>query len=47
MVIAEYHLNKAGKTYTTDEDIFAPLDKNLGANLKWNTDPGIDGGTLH
>ena len=33
--------------YTTDEDIFAALDKDLGAKLKWNPGPTIDGGTLH
>jgi prepilin-type N-terminal cleavage/methylation domain-containing protein len=33
--------------YTTDEDIFAALDTNLGAKLKWNLGPTIDGGTLH
>jgi prepilin-type N-terminal cleavage/methylation domain-containing protein len=33
--------------YTTDEDVFAALDKNLGAKFKWNPGPAIDGGTLH
>jgi type IV pilus assembly protein PilA len=33
--------------YTTDEDVFAALDKNLGAKLKWNPGPEIDGGTLY
>ena len=33
--------------YTTDADVFAALDKNLGAKLKWNPGPTIDGGTLH
>ncbi len=33
--------------YTTDEDIFAALDTNLGTKLKWNPGPTIDGGTLH
>jgi prepilin-type N-terminal cleavage/methylation domain-containing protein len=33
--------------YTTDADIFAALDKNLGVKLKWNPGPTIDGGTLH
>lgn len=33
--------------YTTDADIFAALDKNLGSKLKWNPGPTIDGGTLH
>ena len=33
--------------YTTDEDVFAALDKNLGAKLKWNPGPAIDGGTLY
>jgi prepilin-type N-terminal cleavage/methylation domain-containing protein len=33
--------------YRTDEDVFAALDKNLGAKLKWNPGPAIDGGTLH
>jgi len=33
--------------YTTDEDVFVALDKNLGAKLKWNPGPTIDGGTLH
>ena len=33
--------------YTTDADVFAALDKNLGAKLRWNPGPTIDGGTLH
>ncbi len=33
--------------YTTDEDVFAALDKNLDAKFKWNPGPAIDGGTLH
>ena len=33
--------------YTTDEDIFAALDKSLGAKFKWNPGPAIGGGTLH
>jgi prepilin-type N-terminal cleavage/methylation domain-containing protein len=33
--------------YTTDEDLFSALDKDLGAKFKWNPGPTIDGGTLH
>ena len=33
--------------YTTDADLFSALDKDLGAKIKWNTGPTIDGGTLH
>jgi hypothetical protein len=33
--------------YTTDADIFAALDKDLGAKFKWEPGPTIDGGTLH
>jgi prepilin-type N-terminal cleavage/methylation domain-containing protein len=33
--------------YTTDEDVFAALDKDLGAKLKWNPGPAIGGGTLY
>ena len=33
--------------YTTDADVFAALDKDLGAKFKWNPGPTIDGGTLH
>jgi hypothetical protein len=33
--------------YTTDEDLFAALDKDLGVKFKWNPGPTIDGGTLH
>ena len=33
--------------YTTDEDLFSVLDKDLGAKFKWNPGPTIDGGTLH
>jgi prepilin-type N-terminal cleavage/methylation domain-containing protein len=33
--------------YTTDEDLFDALDKELGAKFKWDPGPGIDGGTLH
>jgi hypothetical protein len=32
--------------YTTDEDLFSTLDKDLGAKFKWNSGPTIDGGTL-
>jgi len=37
----------SGDGYTMDEDIFAALDKNLGAKLKWDPGPRVDGGTLH
>ena len=33
--------------YTTDADLFAALDKDLGAKFKWNQGPAISGGTLH
>jgi prepilin-type N-terminal cleavage/methylation domain-containing protein len=33
--------------YTTDEDVFAALDKNLGPKFKWDPGPTIEGGTLH
>jgi len=33
--------------YTTDEDVFAALDKDLSARFKWNPGPNIGGGTLH
>jgi len=33
--------------YTSDEDIFTALDKDLSARFKWNPGPTIDGGTLH
>jgi hypothetical protein len=33
--------------YTTDEDVFAVLYKDLDAKFKWNPGPTIDGGTLH
>jgi prepilin-type N-terminal cleavage/methylation domain-containing protein len=33
--------------YSMDEDVFAALDNNFGAKLKWNPGPTIDGGTLH
>jgi prepilin-type N-terminal cleavage/methylation domain-containing protein len=33
--------------YTKDEDVFAALNKDLGAKFKWNPGPTIDGGTLH
>ena len=33
--------------YTTDEAVFAALDKNLGAKFKWNPGPAIGGATLH
>ena len=33
--------------YTTDQDVFATLDKDLGAKFKWNPGPTIGGGTLH
>ena len=37
----------SGDGYTTDDDIFAALDRNLGAKLKWDPGPTVDGGTLH
>ena len=33
--------------YTTDADVFAALDKDLGVKFKWDPGPAIDGGTLH
>jgi hypothetical protein len=33
--------------YTADEDVFAALDKDLGAKFRWSPGPTIDGGTLH
>jgi len=33
--------------YTTDEDVFAVLYKDLDAKFKWNPGPTTDGGTLH
>jgi prepilin-type N-terminal cleavage/methylation domain-containing protein len=33
--------------YTTDEAVFAALDKNLGSRFKWDPGPNISGGTLH
>ena len=37
----------SGDGYTMDEHVFAALDKNLGAKLKWDPGPTVDGGTLH
>jgi len=45
LVWSEMKISNYG--YTTDEDVFAALDKNLGAKLKWNPGPEIDGGTLY
>jgi len=33
--------------YTTDEDLFPLIDKNLGGGYIWNPGPTIGGGTLH
>jgi prepilin-type N-terminal cleavage/methylation domain-containing protein len=33
--------------YTSDEDVYAALDTDLGPNLKWNPGPGIGGGILY
>ena len=33
--------------YTNDADAYAALNTDLGAKLKWNPGPAIDGGTLH
>lgn len=33
--------------YTTDEELFDILDKDLGAKFKWDPGPGIDGGKLY
>jgi hypothetical protein len=32
--------------YTTDEDVFTQVDKNLGPKYKWDPGPNIGGGTL-
>jgi len=40
-------LKISNEGYTTDEDLFSALDKDLGAKFKWNPGPTIDGGTLH
>jgi prepilin-type N-terminal cleavage/methylation domain-containing protein len=37
----------SGDGYTTDADVFAALDKNIGVKFKWNPGPTTDGGTLH
>ena len=33
--------------YSTDEDVYAALDTNLGSKVYWNPGPHIGGGTLH
>jgi len=33
--------------YTNDADVYAALNTDLGAKLKWNPGPTIDGGALH
>ena len=45
MVWTDMKISSEG--YTTDEDVFAIVDKNIGAKYKWNPGPTIDGGTLH
>lgn len=40
-------LKISNEGYTTDEDLFSALDKDLGAKFKWNPGPTIDGGTLN
>jgi prepilin-type N-terminal cleavage/methylation domain-containing protein len=40
-------LKISNEGYTTDEDLFSALDKDLGAKFKWNPGPTIDGGMLH
>jgi prepilin-type N-terminal cleavage/methylation domain-containing protein len=40
-------LKISNEGYTTDEDLFAALDKDMGAKFKWNPGPTIDGGTLY
>lgn len=33
--------------WTSDEEVFAALDTNLGPQYSWNPGPDINGGTLH
>jgi prepilin-type N-terminal cleavage/methylation domain-containing protein len=45
--LAWSNMKISNDNYTTDEGVFAALDKDLGAKFKWNPGPTIDGGTLH
>jgi hypothetical protein len=45
--VRETNMKISNDGYTTDAEVFAALDKNLGAKIKWNPGPTIDGGTLH
>ena len=33
--------------WINDDEIFAKMDTDLGADYKWNPEPTVDGGTLH
>jgi len=33
--------------YTSNEDVYAAVETDLGPKLKWNPGPGIGGGTLY
>jgi len=46
-ILAWSNMKISNDGYTTDEDLFAALDKDLGAKFKWDPGPNISGGTLH
>ncbi len=45
LVWSKFKISNDG--YATDADLFAALDKDLGAKFKWNPGPTIEGGTLY
>jgi len=45
--LAWSNLKISNDGYIKDADLFSVLDKDLGAEFKWNPGPTIDGGTLH
>jgi prepilin-type N-terminal cleavage/methylation domain-containing protein len=45
LVWTEMKLSDTG--WTSDDDVYSAVEKNLGQGYRWNPGPNIGGGTLH
>jgi prepilin-type N-terminal cleavage/methylation domain-containing protein len=41
-----YNIKMSNESWTSDETVFAQVDKNLGPDFSWNSGPAKDGGSL-
>ena len=41
-----YNIKMSSESWTSDETVFAQVDKNLGPDFAWNSGPTKDGGSL-